>query len=132
MDLIISIIHNWMNKYVYQLHIEQEIYKFHNPIKKISFTIKNKTLQKNNFHKPINAYKRTTFTSLSMQERLLVYIVIFSISAADRRLWSRECKKRAFLQYAYSPPPSPPLLVFFVLEDAGCHVFSFSCFQGLG
>ena len=38
-----------MNKYVYQLHIEQEIYKFHNPIKKISFTIKNKTLQKNNF-----------------------------------------------------------------------------------
>ena len=75
-----------MNKYVYQLHIEQEIYKFHNPIKKISFTIKNKTLQKNNFHKPINAYKRTTFTSLSMQERLLVYIVISSISAADRRL----------------------------------------------
>ena len=51
----------------------------------ISFTKKNKTLQKNNFHKPINAYRRT-FTNLSMQERLLVYIVIFSISAADRRL----------------------------------------------
>ena len=51
-----------------------------------------------------------------MQERLLVYIVIFSISAADRRLWSRECKKRAFLQYAYSPPPHPPFwspLLFF-------------------
>ena len=47
-----------------------------------------------------------------MQERLLAYIVISSISAADRRLWSRECKKRAFLQYAYSPPLTPPSVFF--------------------
>ena len=61
-----------MNKYAYQLHIEQENHKFHNPINMISFTKKSKTLQKKNFHNPINVissakrekpYKITTFTT---------------------------------------------------------------------
>ena len=52
-----------------------------------------------------------------MQERLLVYIVISSISIVDRRIFEVESAKNArFYNMHIFPPPSPPLLLFFYLE----------------
>ena len=58
MDDLVIVVQSWMNKYAYQLHIEQKKHKFHHHINVISSP------------KRATPYKRTTFTTLSMSYHL--------------------------------------------------------------